>query len=226
MYAVTPQTSAYFSVSESFIPNTGARLGGGVLAPEKGRQQELGVKHSWYEGLESTLSLFEITKSNIKYDASGTGQYLTYGEQQSRGFEISLVGQIKPGLKIMANYAHLDYAKITKDTPTSNASVGNSLYGVAKSNLNVWGVQQVNSNLSLGAGYVKVGKRTADNVGSGFMLPDYQRIDLGVFYKLKKVDLALNVKNVNNARIFDTVEGWFVQRQAPRNVTLTAGMKF
>jgi iron complex outermembrane receptor protein len=226
MYVVTPQTSAYFSVSESFIPNTGARLGGGVLAPEKGRQQELGVKHSWHEGLESTLSLFEITKSNIKYDASGTGQYLTYGEQQSRGFEASLVGQINPGLKIMANYAHLDYTKITKDTPTSNASVGNSLYGVAKSNLNVWGVQQVNSNLSLGAGYVKVGKRTADNVGSGFMLPGYERIDLGVFYKLDKVDLALNLKNVNNARIFDTVDGWFVQRQAPRNVTLTAGMKF
>jgi iron complex outermembrane recepter protein len=227
MYLLTPKTSAYFSISESFVPNTGARLGGGVLAPEKGRQQELGVKHSWYEGLESTFSFFDITKSNIRYRAaSNPSAYLTYGEQQSRGFEASLVGQIKPGLKIIANYAQLDYAKITKDTPTSNASVGNSLYGVAKRNFNIWGMQQVNSNLTLGAGFVKVGDRSGDSAGSGFMLPGYERIDLGVFYKLNKVDLALNVKNVNNARIFDTVDGWFVQRQAPRNVTLTAGMKF
>jgi iron complex outermembrane receptor protein len=226
MYLFTPQTSAYFSVSQSFVPNTGARLGGGVLAPEKGRQQEVGVKHTWYEGLESTLALFEITKSNIRYQTSTPGSYLTYGEQQSRGIETSLVGQIKPGLKIIANYAYLDYAKITQDTPASNANVGHSLYGVAKTNLNVWGVQQVNSNLSFGAGFVKVGDRAGDSAGSGFMLPGYERIDLGVFYKLDKVDLALNVKNLNNARIFDTAEGYFVQRQAPRNITLTAGMKF
>ena len=225
MYFITPQTSAYFSVSESFVPNTGARLGGGVLAPEKGRQQEVGVKHSWYEGLESTLALFEITKSNIKYKAaSNPSSYLNYGEQQSRGVEASVVGQIKPGLKIIANYAYLDYAKITKDNTASN--VGNSLYGVAKSNFNLWGMQQIDSNLSLGAGYVKVGDRAGDSAGSGFTLPGYERIDLGVFYKLNKVDLALNIKNVNNARIFDTAEGYFVQRQAPRNLTFTAGMKF
>lgn len=225
MYLFTPQTSAYFSVSESFVPNTGARLGGGVLAPEKGRQQEVGVKHSWYEGLESTLALFEISKSNIKYQAaSAPSRFLNYGEQQSRGIEASLVGQIKPGLKLIANYAYLDYAKITKDNTASN--VGNSLYGVAKTNFNLWGVQQINSNLSLGAGFVKVSDRAGDSVGSGFVLPGYERIDLGVFYKLDKVDLALNIKNVNNARIFDTVDGWFVQRQAPRNITFTAGMKF
>jgi iron complex outermembrane receptor protein len=225
MYLFTPQTSAYFSVSESFVPNMGERVGGGVLAPEKGRQQEVGVKHGWYEGLESTFALFEITKSNIKYQTPpNSGTYLTYGEQQSRGVEASLAGQIRPGLKIIANYAYLDYAKITKDNTASN--VGNSLYGVAKSNFNLWGVQQLNSTLSLGAGFVKVGDRTFDNSGSGQMLPGYQRIDLGVFYKLDKVDLALNVKNANNARIFDTVEGYWVQRQAPRNITLTAGMKF
>ena len=87
-------------------------------------------------------------------------------------------------------------------------------------------MQQIDSNLSLGAGYVKVGDRAGDSAGSGFTLPGYERIDLGVFYKLNKVDLALNIKNVNNARIFDTAEGYFVQRQAPRNLTFTAGMKF
>ena len=225
MYLFTPRTSVYFSTSESFVPNTGARLGGGVLAPEKGRQQEFGIKHSWYQGLESTLALFEITKSNIRYKAaSNPSAYLTYGEQQSRGIEASLVGQIKPGLKVIANYAYLDYAKITRDIESGN--LGRSLYGVAKSNFNIWGMQQLNSDLAIGAGFVRVGDRSGDSAGSGFMLPGYERVDLGLFYKLAKVDLALNVKNLNNARIFDTVDGWFVQRQAPRNVTITAAMKF
>ncbi len=71
-----------------------------------------------------------------------------------------------------------------------------------------------------------VGTRTGDAAGSGFTLPAYTRVDVGVFYRVQRIDLALNVKNVNDARVFDTAEGFFVQRQAPRNLTLTAGVTF
>lgn len=229
LYLVTPKTSVYFSLGQSFVPNLGARLGGGVLDPEKGLQQEVGVKHTWYDGLESTLSLFNITKSNIRYRAgSNPTTYLTFGEQESRGMEASVAGQVTPGLRVIANLAYLDYAKTTKDIDPAN--VGSSLYGVARSNFNLWGVQELPKwlpgQLSAGAGVVRVGERTADNVGSGFVLPAYTRIDLGLFYKIDRFDFAINLKNANNARIFDTADGYFVQRQAPRNVTLTAGLKF
>ncbi len=229
LYLFTPQTSAYVSVGQSFVPNLGQRLGGGVLDPEKGLQQEVGIKHSWYEGLESTLAVFRIKKSDIRYQApSDPTAYLTFGEQESRGIEASLAGQVTPGLKLIANYAWLDYAKTTKDKDPAN--VGVPLYGVAKTNFNLWGVQDLpdwlRGKLSVGAGVVHVGERTADSVGSSFRLPAYTRADLALFYKVDKLDLALNIKNVNDADIFDTAEGYFVQRQAPRNVTLTVGVKF
>jgi len=226
---IAPQTSVYGSVGQSFVPNVGARTGGGVLDPEKGLQAEFGVKHSWSKGLESTLSLFSITKSNIRYRAaSNPTTYLTFGEQESRGIEATLAGQITPMFQLIANYSYLDYAKVTKDRNTAN--IGKSLYGVARNSGNIWGVHELSfglpGKLTAGAGVVSVGARTGDENASGFMLPAYTRVDVGVFYRIERLDLALNVKNANDARIFDTAEGYFVQRQAPRNVSLSAGVRF
>lgn len=229
LYRLTPATSLYYSAGQSFVPNLGARLGGGTLDPERGLQHEVGVKHSWREGLESTLALFQITKSDIRYRAaSGPTRYLTSGEQQSRGFEATLSGRVTDTLHVIANYAWLDYAKVTKDN--NPALVGNSLYGVARHNFNVWGVQSLPwggpGKLSLGAGVVHVSDRPADSSNSGFTLPAYTRVDLGLFYKLAPWDLALNLKNVTDAKVFDTAEGYFVQRQTPRALSLNATYRF
>ena len=229
LYLLTPSTSVYYSAGQSFLPNLGERLGGGTLDPERGLQHEMGVKHTWYPGLDSTLSLFQITKSNIRYPvASAPTRYLTAGEQQSRGLELTLAGRLTSSLSVIANYAWLDYAKVTRDNdPTL---VGNSLYGVARHNVNVWGLQELPlggpGRLSVGAGLVHVSERPADNNASGFKLPAYTRIDLGLFYKLPQWDLALNVKNLNDAKVFDTAEGYFVQRQMPRAVSLSATYHF
>jgi len=228
LYLLSPDTSVYYSAGQSFVPNLGERLGGGTLDPEKGLQHEVGVKHSWRDGLESTLSLFQITKSNIRYLASGPTRYLTFGEQQSRGLEATLSGRVTSTFSVIANYAWLDYAKVTQDN--NPAAVGRSLYGVARHNFNVWGLQALPlggpGRLSVGAGLVHVSERPADNNASGFKLPAYTRIDLGLFYKLPQWDLALNVKNLNDDKVFDTAEGYFVQRQMPRAVSLSATYHF
>ena len=229
LYLLTPSTSVYYSAGQSFLPNLGARLGGGTLDPEKGLQHEVGVKHAWQKGLESTLSLFQITKSNIRYPAAtAPTRYLTAGEQESRGLEATLVGRVTPSLTVIANYAWLDYAKVTQDNNPS--LVGNSLYGVARHNFNVWGLQALPVGgpglWSVGAGLVHVSDRPADNNNSGFTLPAYTRMDLGLFYKLPQWDLALNVKNISDAKVFDTADGYFVQRQTPRSVLLSARFNF
>lgn len=229
LYLVTPRTSIYGSAGQSFIPNVGARSGGGVLEPEMGLQAELGLKHGWTNSLESTLALYNITKSNIRYSvAGGPTTYLTFGEQQSRGLEASLAGQLTAGLRVIANYAYIDYARTTKDKVPAN--VGISLYGVARHNGNIWGIQDLPLRmpgvLSVGAGVVSVAARTGDAAGSAFRLPAYTRLDLGLFYRVHRIDLAMNLKNANDARVFDTAEGYFVQRQAPRNIAVTAGVRF
>lgn len=79
-------------------------------------------------------------------------------------------------------------------------------------------------NLAIGAGVVAVSDRPADNQNSGFTLPGYAKVDAAIFYSIKGVDLAINLRNLNDAANFDTVDGFFVQRQAPRSVT--ASVKF
>ncbi len=229
MYLFTPETSVYYSAGQSFVPNLGARTGGGALDPEKGLQHEIGVKHTVKPGLDATFALYEITKKNVRYGTAGSNPqtYLTYGEQQSRGFEASLAGQLAARLKAVANFSYIDFAKVTKD---ESGNEGNALYGVPKTSWNLWGVYDLPialpGKLSAGLGVVRVDKRPADQAGSGFKLPSYTRYDAGLFYKLNKFDFALNLKNIGDANIFDTVDGYFVQRQPSRSVTLTAGLEF
>ena len=224
LYPLTNQTSVYYSFGQSFVPNLGRSVSGGVLDPERGTQNEIGIKHSVTPRLDATLAVFDIVKSNVARSAGGNTYYLD-GEQQSRGIEATLNGRLTSSLKLIANLSHLNYAKITAGT-----SSGISLYGSAKNSINVWGIQNVKSDLpgalSVGLGVASVSDRPADSKNSGFKLPSYTKLDAGVFYTHQKTRYALNIKNLNDAKVFDTAEGYFVQRQPPRSVVFTVGMDF
>lgn len=227
LYRITPAISAYYSFGESFVPNIGRKLGGGTLEPERGRQHEVGLKFAPKAGLDITLAAYDIAKRNIRYRASAT-EFLTSGRQASRGIEATVAGAVTKRLQVIANYAYTDCAEITDDV--NPARIGNRLYGVARHAFNAWGRYDVPlaipGQLALGAGVAAVGRRAADNDRSGFELPGYTRLDAAVFYSIKGIDFAVNIRNLNNAAIFDTVDGYFVQRQAPRNITASARLSF
>lgn len=227
LYRLTPGLSAYYSFGQSFVPNIGRRLGGGTLEPERGEQHEIGVKWQPRPGLDVTLAGYDITKRNIRYRASET-EFLTFGAQNSRGFEASVTGSVTKRLQVIANYAYTDRAETTQDIdPTA---VGNRLYGVARHSFNAWGRYdlpvKMPGNLAVGLGVAALGDRPADNQNSGFNLPGYARVDAAIFYSIKGIDLAINLRNLNDAAIFDTVDGFFVQRQAPRSVTASVRFGF
>lgn len=227
LYSFTPAVAAYYSYGQSFVPNIGQRLGGGTLDPERGEQHEIGLKIAPKPGLDITLSAYDIAKRNIRARATAT-EFVTIGAQASRGFEATVAGAITPRLQVIANYAYADRAETTADSNPQR--IGNALYGVPRHSFNAWGRYDVPvkiaGNLAVGAGVVVVGDRAADNDGSGFELPGYTRFDAALFYTIGKVDLALNLRNLNDTAIFDTVDGFFVQRQAPRNVTATVRLNF
>lgn len=229
LYLLSPQSSVYYNAGQSFVPNLGTRYGGGVLDPERGLQHELGVKHSLKQGLELTAALFDIKKRNVKRDVTGSYEYLTDTEQQTQGAEFTLAGQINPGLKIIANASFMGRARVTSSSDSS-VTVGTRLYGVANESFNLWGVQDVSSSLpgklSVGVGAVHVGTRKASLSSSALDMPSYTRYDAGVFYRSGAVRYALNLQNLNNAKIFDSAEGAYLQRQAPLSVSFTAGITF
>jgi len=227
LYPLTNQTSVYYSSGQSFVPNLGTSVSGGVLDPEKGKQNEIGIKHSVTPKLDATFAVFDIVKSNVmRSNLANPARYYLDGEQKSRGIEATLNGRLTSSLKLIANLSHLNYAKIT-----AGVNAGDSLFGAAKNSINVWGIQNINSvlpgALSVGLGVARVSDRlAADSNNSGLKLPSYTKFDAGVFYKHQKTRFALNIKNLNDAKVFGTAMGAWVTREAPRSVLASVEMDF
>jgi iron complex outermembrane receptor protein len=230
---ITPVTSVYYSISQSFTPNGSYRgIGNTILPSSRGLQNELGLKHSFWKGFDGTVSLFQITKSNVPAATLVPGVYTVNGGEQSKGWEASLIGQATRSLRMIANASGINATVTSATTNTwGSAPAGSQLYGVPKFSANVWGVQdlpiEVPGKVSAGLGVVYVGDRNATTPNTaGLVMPSYTTVDVGLFYKIDKVNLALNVKNLTNATVLNSVQGAYVARQPGTSYLLTAGMNF
>jgi len=231
LYMFTQKTSAYYSFSQSFSPNIGRYQNGGILDPQKGVQNEIGIKHSIVSGLDATASLFKIVKNNLMTSNPGTTYSVNLGQAQSQGWELGLIGQATKGLRVVANATGLN-ATVTSN-PTYSNLVGQQLYNAPKFSSNLWAVQDIPADLqgklSAGLGFVQVGQRQGSNMlydRPSVMMPAYTSYDAGLFYKVDSIDLALNIKNFTNAKVFNSLEGWYLWRQPGTTYLLTAGMQF
>jgi len=240
LYMITPATSMYYSISQSFTPNGGyPGVNSSTLPSSRGLQNEVGVKHSLRKGLDATVSLYDISRTNVPACAvSDTfGQCTAYtatGGEQSKGWEASLIGQASKSLKMIANASGINATTTQQATNFGTgalAPAGSPLAGVPKFSANIWGVQDLPINIpgktSFGLGVVYVGDRTATTPNTnGLILPSYTTVDAGLFYKIEKINLALNVKNITNAAVLNSSQNTFVSRSPGTSYLLTAGMNF
>ncbi|MBK9519611.1 MAG: TonB-dependent receptor [Anaeromyxobacter sp.] len=219
LYLVGAGASVYYSFSQSFSPNTFAQAaGGGVFEAERGAQHEVGVKYAPWDGLEATASAFDIRKRNVAIpDPADPLFSVPSGEQRSRGLEVSLAGQLGRHLRLIANAAWLK----TED------EYGARIFGVPDFSANAWGVVTLPLGLEAGLGLVHVGAREAAQPALDyFRLPAYTRADASLAWSGGPYRIALNVDNLNDARIINSLEGFAVLFDAPRRYTLTGEARF
>ena len=234
LYMLTKATSVYYSISQSFTPNGSYRgTGGSILPSSRGLQNEVGVKHSIWEGLDATASLYQITRTNVPV-SDGLGSYTVNGGEQSKGWEASLIGQATRSLRMIANASGINATTIQANTNYATgqlAPAGTQLAGVPKFSANIWGVQDLplnmNGQTSVGLGVVYVGDRVANTPNTnGLIIPSYTTVDAGLFYKIDRINLALNVKNLTNSTVLSSAQGAFVLRQPGISYLATAGINF
>jgi iron complex outermembrane receptor protein len=235
LYMLTRATSVYYSISQSFTPNGTYRgIGNSILPSSRGLQNEVGIKHSIWEGLDATASLFQITRSNIPTAIVGTPFYAVNGGEQSKGWEASLIGQATRSLRMIANASGINATTIQANTNYATgqlAPAGTPLAGVPKFSANIWGVQDLpldfSGKTSFGLGVVYVGDRVANTPNTnGLVIPAYTTVDAGLFYKINRINLALNVKNITNSTVLSSAQGAFVLRQPGISYLATAGINF
>ncbi|HAA33658.1 MAG TPA: TonB-dependent siderophore receptor [Cyanobacteria bacterium UBA8553] len=208
VYQPIEPVSLYASYSRSFAPSfsAGTRNADGTpFEPTTSQQFEVGVKTELLNGrLSTTLAAYQITKQNvITIDPERPQFSIQVGEQQSRGIEFNVVGQILPGFNIIAGYAFTD-TEITKD---NSGNEGNEFNNVPRHSGSLWATYEIQSGtfrgLGFGAGIFAVGDRKGD-LANTIELPSYLRTDAAIYYRGDNWRAALNFKNLSNERYFES----------------------
>ncbi|GAB1538919.1 TonB-dependent siderophore receptor [Scytonema sp. NUACC21] len=203
---ITP-ISLYASYTRSFNPISGVTFEGSAFQPERGTQYEVGIKADLNARLSATLAFFDLTRSNVSTADTRLGIppgfSIQTGEQRSKGFELSLAGEIVPGWNIIAGYSYTD-AQITQDNTNL---VGNQLNLIPQNTFNLWTSYEFQRaplrGFGVGAGFFFVGEREGD-LANTFRLPSYLITEAALFYKRRQFRASLNFKNLFDVDYFET----------------------
>ncbi|WP_181880889.1 TonB-dependent receptor [Crenobacter cavernae] len=235
VYEVTPSTSLYASASRSFQPLADSftfKRNSDDLKPEQTDGFEVGAKSDLLDGKASaTLALFQIEKKNMLSGdpTDPTNRFVPIGRQQSRGVELSLAGQVLPGLEASAGYAYLD--AVIKEARDSD---GKSLDGKRPSlaprhTANVWLKQSLGNDFYGTAGVRYVDERFASSTSNIVRLPAYTVGDIGLIYQGKRFEANLMLKNVADVKYYVSAHGAaddYNMPGAPRTLSLSTRFHF
>lgn len=207
VYQPIPELSLYASYSRSFNPGSARTAGGNIIEPETGKGYEVGIKAELLDRrLAATLAYFDITKQNVAVtDPNNSLFSIASGEQQSRGLELDISGQILPGWNIIAGYAYTD-AEVTADP--NRDLVGNRLFNAPKHSASLWTTYQIQSGelqgLGFGVGFNYVGEREGD-LENSFEADSYFLSNAAVFYERDNWRFGINIKNLFNINYIQAV---------------------
>jgi iron complex outermembrane receptor protein len=235
-------TSVYALYDEAFIPQGGKLSNGNDVRPITGSNTEIGIKKDWADGnWNTTLSAYIIRKNyELTADpneAPTSGLSVELGEKRAQGIEFDVKGNIVGGLSIIANYAYTK-SKVHETTEGTGIDAGDVVPGFAKHTVNSWLSYKIQNGTLTGLGVsggftYLVDRATAtwsDN-NSKMNLPDYFRMDAGVFWEKDKMRVALNVFNVLDKYLYsgsyyDYLSAFYWQTEPPRNFRMSIGYRF
>jgi len=201
IYDLTEELAVYANTSRSFKPNRGADRSSQAFDPEKGIAHEVGIKYELPEhDLSVTAALFHITKENVlTSDPLDSNFQVAAGEARSRGFDISVAGNITPQWRVIGGYAYVD-AEVTESSSAS-MPVGTRLANVPRHSFNLLDTYEFAdgplAGLGIGMGVKYVGDRKGSASTTAFDMDAYTTVDLLAYYPLtERVRLNLNLNNV------------------------------
>ncbi len=187
------------------IPDTATNFGTDVfLDPARTRQYEIGVKAELFTGALLTAAYFDISQPLATFDENDFFSYI--GDQEHRGLEVTLAGEITPQLRLIAGGLYLDP---TINNPDNAAVDGNRPSGVPRYQANLYADYQLPMvpGLAINAGLFYTGNRFANDLNT-FEIDGYVRLDLGVRYAFGLGDQRLTARlNVRNVADEDFIEG-------------------
>lgn len=240
-WSINRTTTSYVVYDEVFLGTPGTDWQGKNFKPIVGSNLEWGMKKDWMGGRWNTaVSAYQITQNNVltsdlEHPDPVTGQFIystQTGQQQVKGVEVDVKGEIVKNLQVVVNYAFTE-AVITKDS--RKEVVGNSVAGATKHIQNTWltykfaGKSLNGIRLSLGYQY-QAGRSSwfvFDN--SQNSLPDYFRLDGGIGHTMGNLSVNLLVNNILNEYLYSGApygNMYYWQTEPKRNYRINIGYRF
>lgn len=234
-------TSYYVSYSKSYQPSAESfPLSGSNVnnAPEQTRNLEVGTKLDFLDGAFSvTAAVFNLERSDIKTaDPANPAVLVNVGKQRTNGLELTASGALPHGWNLSAGYAYLD-GRIIESNSTVNSPQtpvvpirieGNRPSLTPKHSASLWLVKQMGYGFSAGGGLNYSADRFA-SPSNAVVLPGYVTADLAAFYRSKRFDAALNLKNVTDEKYIVSAHGSsdnLLTPGAPREIQVALTYKF
>lgn len=240
--SIDKQTSIYALYDQAFLPQSG-RLTSGSVKPLTGNNTEFGIKKDWAGGnWNTTVAFYRIMKNNeLTSDPNSppnSGLSVVLGQKRAQGIEFDLRGTILPGLNLVANYAYTD-SKVTKVAEgVTSIAKGDVIPGFSKHTVNSWLTYKIRNGALKGTGvsggFTYLVDRAMSNwssLNTDTNLPNYFKLDGGIFWEKDKIRLTLNVFNILDKYLYsgayyDYIPTYSWQAEAPRNYRLSISYKF
>ena len=209
---------------------------GGPFDYMKSELYEVGLKTEWFnKRLNATLAIFKITQENSLEQSpkAGKADWRVPVDEESNGFELDVAGQILPNFSVVANYAYTDarIVKLKEEGAIKDLNVQRPSTPRHAANLWTKYIFENGSLKGLGAGIgVSYASERLGQVGrraTAASYPDYTLLNAVLYYKVKDVQLQLNVNNVLNRTYW--ISGYDNLRNfpgAPRNINASVTYRF
>ncbi|MCW2390213.1 iron complex outermembrane receptor protein [Sphingobium sp. B11D3B] len=226
---VAPLSGFYPGLGTLPVSNAGE-----IFQPYLSVQYEVGGKLA-LGPVSASLAAFQIEKplGQVAPDPTNSAAlvYDLFGTQRNRGLELSVSGELTPGLRIIAGGSVIE-AEL-RDTP-GGLQDGNGAQGVPDHLLNAnveWDLPFLPA-LTLTGRVVQTGKQWLDTANT-LRLPSWTRVDVGMRYVAvvaqRPLTLRFNVDNVANERYWASAYDAFGQtllQGAPRTYKASLSVDF
>ncbi|TKB47842.1 TonB-dependent receptor [Thalassotalea mangrovi] len=222
IYKPQENISIYASYSESFLPRSGEQytdINGNddKLDPDTYKNQEIGIKWDFAQGLSFTAAVFE-NEQNSPQVSDNDSSTLDVIKSEISGFELQLAGHLTEDWSLSANYSNLD---------GENGSDGTTPRELPENTFSIWSSYQLTAAFGVGLGAIYQDESFIDN-GNSRVLPSYTRVDASAYYDVSDMmRIQLNIENLTDELYFPNAHANHqVSVGAPLNAMLTVVGKF
>lgn len=236
VYDLSNDLMAYASYTETFQSQRELDVTNRQLAPITGESQEIGLKHSMYDGLlVSSVAYFDIEQKNVAVidpttaDLAPTDQrYLEAEGIRSHGFELEVSGQISSQSQI--SFGVTDF-NIDGDETVSNYTPSRIVKLAATHNFTHIPKLTVGTNLQWQDSTSRIQGVVSDefdNAGTTIVThqDSYALVGLMARYQFNdRFHIALNANNITNEKYLNSLywaQGFY---GTPRSYTLSVSLK-